>query len=113
MGKIIYRQGDVILEKIEKLPNNVIRDGIEIRVKGETGNDHVISGNVFTIDRPKEIDTKFQKFIEINYSNAAIVHTDPNPETKHPDLHIPEGVYSVRKERSATYNVRKFTEVLD
>jgi len=112
MAKIIYRQGDVILEKIDKLPLDIINDGNEIRVKGETGNDHVISGRVFITPKIKT-NMPFQKFIEVGTGGALIVHTDTNPITRHPDLNVPEGIYVVRKERSATYNVRKYTEVLD
>lgn len=112
MSKIIYRQGDVVLEKVDRLPENAIHSGTEVRVKGETGNDHVISGRVYTVDKPG-VTIPIQKFLEVGTGGALIVHTDTNPATRHPDLAVPEGLYIVRKERSATYNVRKFTEVLD
>ena len=54
--RVIYRQGDVVLEKIDRIPvGATVREvGCEIRIQGETGNDHVMPVDGTELDKEEK-----------------------------------------------------------
>lgn len=85
----VYRQGDIILERIDKLPGGVDFDGFELSLTGETGNAHVLPGKVYSRGG-----SLLQQFIEVGQGGAVMVH----PE--HPGMVVPAGIYNVRRVRT-------------
>lgn len=97
MRKTILRQGDIVLEKVDKLPKNARFTGRELRMTGETGRDHVVTALTFQ--------TPLQTFVEVGKGGAVMVHP------QHPDLAITPGVHQVRRVR--TYNPARPVDVVD
>lgn len=118
MSKLkVYRQGDVILEEIEELPQGYKKTKeTEISMKGETGNSHTICGTVYAppfgrtetlvVDR-QTVEMPLPQIIEVPKEGGLIVH----PE--HPSLPIMPstagqvGLFKVRKLRTYAYNKEK------
>ncbi len=105
----VYRQGDIILEKVEKIPDGYVLADTKLSVKGETGHAHVLEGRVFGSTRGKAvgnprsavtIGTKpvhvIQEYIEVNQDNMAMVHAE------HPSLPVERGIYKIRRLRTYT-----------
>jgi hypothetical protein len=89
----IYRQGDIVLQRIDKLPDDVDFIGFEVRIKGETGHEHVLAGKTYSTqvavaDRPRVRD-----FIVLD-TDQVMTHDE------HPSLDVPAGVYSVHRVRA-------------
>jgi len=83
--KLIYRQGDIILEKIDKLPKDAKPAGNSLSLTGETGNAHVLEAPVF--------ETGIQTFVQIGAEGAMMKHAE------HPTQPIEKGNYVVRRLR--------------
>lgn len=88
----IYRQGDVVLEQVEKMPKGVGFESFQLSMAGETGNAHTILGKVYA----SFVSMPFQRYIEVGQGGALMAH----PE--HPMLAVPAGIYGVRRVRSYT-----------
>lgn len=108
----IYRQGDVVLELIPEVPEGYVECGGELRMKGETGNDHVLEGTLYSPTR-RAVETAVREkilwplpqVIEVGEGGALIVH----PE--HPALTVLPGIYKARRARTSTYDT--IEEVVD
>lgn len=96
----VYRQGDVILRKVDYVPTNVHESGLRtkaIRISGETGHEHVLEGDVFG-----------------NGSFGSYVVLEQPTELKHDEhdnIEIPPGIYrvdSVRDYRSTLERTNRF-----
>ncbi len=91
---MIYRQGDVILEEINKLPKGLILSGKKLMVEGETGEVHTMEADVF-----KPLVVRGIPLPE--YGEYAVVkHETQIVHSEHPSLDIPPGTYSVRRVRT-------------
>lgn len=103
----VFRQGDVVIEEIDSLPEGYTPSGeTEIRMTGETGNAHVLQGRVFVPPRGKTetilvdkqpVIVEMPKIVEVGTGGALITH----PE--HPVLKVPPGLYKARKLRIYAY----------
>jgi hypothetical protein len=84
--RIIYRQGDVILEQVDfnmkDLEYYAKLDGERLEIRSETGNTHVLSN------------VKVYRY----YNQQLVVVEKPTPIThpQHPTLIIEPGIYTVR-----------------
>jgi len=87
-----FRQGDVLVQKIEKMPENTNLLKCEGRVvlqHGEvTGHCHAIS-----TDYARMYTAKGQRFLEIYKPGARLVHEE------HGTINLPEGFYRVIQQR--------------
>lgn len=101
--KTIYRQGDIILERVEGLPGGVDFTGFELSLTGETGNAHVLPGKVYAA--PGRSGLPLRQFIEVGSGGAVMVH----PE--HPSMVVPVGIYNVRRVR--TYTPDRLIDAVD
>lgn len=108
MGKI-YRQGDIVLEKVSRIPDGYILTDSKLSMSGETGNAHVLEGKVYGSTRNqvegnprKEVRigtrplTLIEEYIEVNQDNMAMVHAE------HPSLPVEKGIYKIRRLRTYT-----------
>jgi len=96
----MYRQGDVLLKKIEKIPKGVEPKEDDIILKGEaTGHAHRIeNGTIYTGGWPEVM------YLEAE-AEAALVHEEHNT------IPIEAGVYEVIRQRE--YNPRRSRFVED
>lgn len=97
----IFRQGDIILEEVEKLPDGVVLDSREFVAIGETGHQHKIQADVYTplIEIPtievKEWPKKEDTWLIVK-DDQIMTHEE------HPLLNVPKGIYKLRRVRSFT-----------
>lgn len=89
--KEIYRQGDIILEKVEAIPADVIPVDRKLEIKGETGHAHIMTGTVL-----KSPISPVEEYIEVGQGGALMIH----PE--HPTLPVPAGFYRIKRVRTFT-----------
>jgi hypothetical protein len=105
-----FRQGDVILEKIDTEGNNcIIGESItmadtKIIAYGEaTGHSHFfddsINNNGSQVSLYKEIDQQNPTMVIIKDKTALLKHQD------HLHIHIPKGIYKIKRERSYNHFV--------
>lgn len=109
--KRLAAQGDVILRKIDKLPDGVVemssRDGEYVVAHSETGHHHVITADKVRAFRPKKPDI-YQMFLQID-EPTDLVH-ERSFDT-HEALRIQPGTYEVRRQRQ--YTPKGFRPVVD
>ena len=91
---IYFRQGDILLEKIDKLPSQQIQiDKIQnqdnIIAHGESGNQHRMNSQVLIFEDKKTKD----RYIQVLSQETELVHQE------HEKLQIPQGLYKIRRER--------------
>ena len=94
----VYRQGDVILVKVGKLPPYCEQTQDALNIMGETGETHSLPAKVYTPISVRGIRQPLQQFIDVGSGGALMVHP------QHPSLQIDEGVYNVRRVRTYTPN---------
>jgi hypothetical protein len=89
---IQYRQGDVFIEKIDKLPKDLdeVKDGIVLRGEA-TGHSHRLEGGQVLIGRISGWHQPAEMFIAIP-SVGRLVHEE------HATIIIPEGFYKIRRQ---------------
>lgn len=91
----VFRQGDVILREVKKLPEGEITSSSDkLEVSGETGHLH-------TLTQVKVIEIDWNKYVEVPKDGAVMTH----PE--HPPLELPP-LLVARVER-----VRSMTPYID
>ena len=91
-----YRQGDVVLVTVPELPSGATKSKKQIRIKGETGNDHILRGKYTTYRCGRNV--------------YVVLETDGLLEhPQHEDLEIPPGTYMVRRAR--TYRLKSRSRV--
>lgn len=87
----VYRQGDVLIQKVEKLPDSVHEvkwDGRVILAYGEvTGHAHAISTDFATM-----FTSQGERYLQIK-PGAQLVHEE------HATISLPEGFYKVIQQR--------------
>lgn len=96
---MMYRQGDVLLQKIDSIPKGaIVKDNV--LAKGEiTGHSHRIVGNTQTYIMDG------QQFVMVNEASV-LQHEEHKPIT------VPKGMYKVRiqREYTLTEEVRQVTD---
>lgn len=90
---MIYAQGDIILEKIDKLPVKGLMKKDKILAYGEvTGHKHQFQPELKTVQVFKDT-TQETQFVDVQSDQAELCHED------HANIMIPKGVYEVRVQR--------------
>ena len=105
----VYRQGDIILERVDKVPGGYILAATNLSIKGETGNAHVLEAKVYRSSRSKaegnprttvKVGTRAfpvaQEYVVVDKDSMAMTHTE------HPALPIERGTYRIRRVRTFT-----------
>ena len=100
-----FRQGDILLERIDLEDNNFITEGsrtimdTNIIAHGEkTGHTHFFdvttNNNYSQVSLFKEISQQSPTMVIVKYGTALLRHQD------HLHIQIPKGVYTIKRERS-------------
>lgn len=95
---VLYRQGDVLIRRIDSLPTNLtpvpLEAGRVILAHGEvTGHAHAVTGDVELLAADvAEMDQRFMRVL----SECRVVHEE------HDTITLPPGVYEVRRQREYT-----------
>lgn len=85
----MYRQGDILFKKIEKLPKNLIPVRTDVIVRGETGHSHkLVNGQIYRTFGFGIM----QLFIKVEKSGR-VIHEE------HTTLQLPKGFYMVIRQR--------------
>ncbi len=79
--RVMYMQGDVILEKVEAIPPGCSKESGALKVEGKTGNNHTMRAKVYS---------DYSRRYVVVKGEAALTHP------QHPPLLIPGGIYAVR-----------------
>ena len=101
----IYRQGDVLVKKIEKLPKKIKKLDTDIIVMGEaTGHAHriqngAIYGAIYSWGS--------QMYLEVYSGGGALVHEE------HAPIELEPGIYEVTRQREFDPITKKDPWVLD
>lgn len=100
MAKKLYRQGDIVLEKLEGVclsgkPNH------KLEMHGETGKTHTLVADVYA----PPTDSLFEHVVFIPETGAEMTHVE------HPVLKIDPGVYGVY--RAKNYAPTKREKIVD
>jgi hypothetical protein len=84
----LIRQGDVILKRIDKIPEKASLTNNFVLAEGEaTGHKHLLSGKAVTV-----LETIDRKFINAG-TTAILMHEE------HKQVMIPKGLYEVKVQR--------------
>ncbi len=84
-----YRQGDIVLKKVDKIEGKPVETGRKVLAYGEkTGHSHVLDGDVLFYENGNG-----QILCSIN-SNAELIHQEHKPS-----IQIPRGDYLVIRQR--------------
>lgn len=99
----IYRHGDVLLKKIDTLPNNTIKQNTKTIALGEvTGHSHRFDGGQVCVFENKQK----QKFVEVT-EDTVLIHEE------HKSINVIQGVYEVIIEREYDIFSEAERQVLD
>jgi hypothetical protein len=106
MKKYYYRQGDILLEKVD----NVVDDCEKIQdnnnniiAHGESGNQHRMNQQVVIFEDRK---TK-ERFVQVMNQDTELVHQEHKP------IQIPKGLYKIRREREYNAFEQSIRQVID
>ena len=103
MSQEMYRQGDVLFVKVEKIPKKAKKASTDVIVEGEaTGHAHrIVGGELFQEELPWN--QGFELFINAG-SSARIVHEE------HGAIDLPKGSYKVVRQREYDPNATRWVE---
>lgn len=92
----IYRQGDILIEKVDNIPNNAMKKDMVLAYGGVTGHKHLVKGQATVL-----LDQEDQ-FIDVR-QEAEVVHEE------HETIKLPVGKYRVvqQREHDAVEGTRK------
>jgi len=99
----LYRHGEIALEPISKLPDNLTQSDTKILISGSHGNNHEIdNGKIYF---KKEDSYVFGYLVA---KNTSILHSEHGEEGgKIKKAYIPDGVYPLRKQQEFVNNELK------
>ncbi len=99
---MIYRQGEIIISKINVLPSNLIKKGNKILAEGETTNHkhEITQGEAELYEHEGTLFLKASKEVELT-------HPDHNTIT------LPKGNYRIEIQREYTIGNEKYRKVTD
>jgi hypothetical protein len=85
----MYRQGDVLLRRIDELPEKKFKVNSDVLAEGEaTGHHHRLVGQTQIYETAEK-----QRFVEVSSQAATLVHEEHKP------IEIERGIYAVVNER--------------
>ena len=95
-----YRQGDILLERIYEIPQQIMKQQQQqqqqqtqdnyIIAHGESGNQHRMSKHVLIFENPEN---KEERYVQVLSQNTDLIHQE------HKSIYIPQGIYIIRRER--------------
>ncbi len=96
-----YRQGDILLERIYEIPQQIMKQQQQqqqqqtqdnyIIAHGESGNQHRMSKHVLIFENPENKEE--ERYVQVLSQNTDLVHQE------HKSIYIPQGIYIIRRER--------------
>jgi len=118
---IIYRHGDVLFIKVDKLPNITLKKKrSKVVLEGEvTGHTHRLKGNAKILEIAQEIADKANTEWAINGENVkekgiigyAVVDGDTDlVHEEHKTITLPVGIYQIRRQREYDENQIRFVQ---
>lgn len=103
MNTDIYRHGDVLLKRIDKMPKGLKQLNTRILKEGEaTGHMHELTSGQVSV----YADSKGQKYVQVE-QEATLIHPEHNA------LQIKEGVYMMIEERELNVFANEIKQVTD
>jgi len=92
----IYRQGDVVLRPVSRLPKCANKAGEQLSISSENGNPHTMQAAVYVARRNRQM----QRYVVLEDEEKM---THP----QHPTLVIPAGIYEVSNVHERDYAPRR------
>jgi len=92
----IYRQGDVVLKPVSRLPKCAHPAGEQLSISSENGNPHTMQAAVYVARRNRQM----QQYVVLE-GEEKIMHP------QHPSLVIPAGIYEVSNVHERDYAPRR------
>jgi hypothetical protein len=95
----IYRQGDVVLRPVSRLPKCAHPAGEQLSISSENGNPHTMQAAVYVARRNRQMHQQQQYVVLEN--EEKMMHP------QHPSLVIPAGIYEVSNVHERDYAPRR------
>jgi len=92
----IYRQGDVVLRPVSRLPKCAHPAGEQLSISSENGNPHTMQAAVYVARRNRQM----QQYVVLE-GEEKMMHP------QHPTLVIPAGIYEVSNVHERDYAPRR------
>jgi len=92
----IYRQGDVVLRPVSRLPKCANKAGEQLSISSENGNPHTMHAAVYVARRNRQM----QQYVVLE-GEEKMMHP------QHPTLVIPAGIYEVSSVHERDYAPRR------
>lgn len=91
MKKQAYRHGEIILVKIDKLPDGLKQEKTTLLAQGKTGNSHKFKGGKIYF---KNVNSYVYGYLEAK--NTSLYHIEHSPKY---EAVIEDGIYELRKQQ--------------
>jgi hypothetical protein len=92
----IYRQGDVVLRPVSRLPKRANKAGEQLSISSENGNPHTMQAAVYVARRNRQM---------LQY--VVLEDEEKMTHPQHPTLVIPAGIYEVSNVHERDYAPRR------
>jgi hypothetical protein len=92
----IYRQGDVVLRPVSRLPKYANKAGEQLSISSENGNPHTMQAAVYIARRNRQM---------LQY--VVLENEEKMTHPQHPTLVIPAGIYEVSNVHERDYSPRR------
>jgi hypothetical protein len=92
----IYRQGDVVLKPVSRLPKYANKAGEQLSISSENGNPHTMQAAVYVARRNRQM---------LQY--VVLEDEEKMTHPQHPTLVIPAGIYEVSNVHERDYAPRR------
>jgi hypothetical protein len=92
----IYRQGDVVLRPVSRLPKYANKAGEQLSISSENGNPHTMQAAVYVARRNRQM---------LQY--VVLEDEEKMTHPQHPTLVIPAGMYEVSNVHERDYAPRR------
>ncbi len=100
---MIYRQGEIIISKINVLPSNLIKKGNKILAEGETTNHkhEITQGDAELYEYEGTL------FLKVESKEVELIHPD------HKTIKLPKGNYEITIQKEYVIGDEKYRKVTD
>jgi len=93
----IYRQGDVVLRPVSRLPKYANKAGEKLSISSENGNPHTMQAAVYVARRNRQMQQQY----------VVLENEEKMTHPQHPTLVIPAGIYEVSNVHERDYAPRR------
>lgn len=95
MKKSMYRQGDVLLKKVERIPTGARKAKTPVVAEGEGHHEHKAIGDVDVMEYEETL------YLSVNTDGKLVhVHTGTETQADHLPIELPAGNYEVVHQRN-------------